>query len=203
MRLCMIGTGYVGLVSGVCFSDLGNDVICVDKDINKINLLNKGKIPIYEPGLAEIALKNINNKRLTFSKDLKNSVKNSDIIFICVGTPTKKNGSSADLSQIYSVANEISMSINKFKIIITKSTVPITTGDEIEKILSKKNNKKKFAVVSNPEFLREGEAIRDFTYPDRIVIGSNDKKSNRIMKTLYTPLISKGSQYVHTSRRAA
>ena len=203
MKLCMIGTGYVGLVSGVCFSDLGNDVICVDKDINKINLLNKGKIPIYEPGLAEIALKNIKNKRLTFSKDLKNSVKNSDIIFICVGTPTKKNGSSADLSQIYSVANEISTSINKFKIIITKSTVPVTTGDEIEKILSKKNNKKKFAVVSNPEFLREGEAIRDFTYPDRIVIGSNDKKSNRIMKTLYIPLISKGSQYVHTSRRAA
>ena len=203
MKLCMIGTGYVGLVSGVCFSDLGNDVICVDKDINKINLLNKGKIPIYEPGLAEIALKNIKNKRLTFSKDLKNSVKNSDIIFICVGTPTKKNGSSADLSQIYSVAKEISRSINKFKIIITKSTVPVTTGDEIEKILSKKNNKKKFAVVSNPEFLREGEAIRDFTYPDRIVIGSNDKKSNRIMKTLYTPLISKGSQYVHTSRRAA
>ena len=203
MRLCMIGTGYVGLVSGVCFSDLGNDVICVDKDINKINLLNKGKIPIYEPGLAEIALKNIKNKRLTFSKDLKNSVKNSDIIFICVGTPTKKNGSSADLSQIYSVAKEISRSINKFKIIITKSTVPVTTGDEIEKILSKKNNKKRFAVVSNPEFLREGEAIRDFTYPDRIVIGSNDKKSNRIMKTLYTPLISKGSQYVHTSRRAA
>ena len=203
MKLCMIGTGYVGLVSGVCFSDLGNDVICVDKDINKINLLNKGKIPIYEPGLAEIALKNIKNKRLTFSKDLKNLVKNSDIIFICVGTPTKKNGSSADLSQIYSVAKQISTSINKFKIIITKSTVPVTTGDEIEKILSKKNNKKKFAVVSNPEFLREGEAIRDFTYPDRIVIGSNDKKSNRIMKTLYIPLISKGSQYVHTSRRAA
>ena len=203
MRLCMIGTGYVGLVSGVCFSDLGNDVVCVDKDINKINLLNKGKIPIYEPGLAEIAIKNIKNKRLTFSKDLKNSVKNSDIIFICVGTPTKKNGISADLSQIYNVAKEISTSINKFKIIITKSTVPVTTGDEIEKILSKKNNKKKFAVVSNPEFLREGEAIRDFTYPDRIVIGSNDKKSNRIMKTLYTPLISKGSQYVHTSRRAA
>ena len=203
MKLCMIGTGYVGLVSGVCFSDLGNDVICVDKDINKINLLNKGKIPIYEPGLAEIAIKNIKNKRLTFSKDLKNSVKNSDIIFICVGTPTKKNGSSADLSQIYSVAKQISTSINKFKIIITKSTVPVTTGDEIEKILSKKNNKKKFAVVSNPEFLREGEAIRDFTYPDRIVIGSNDKKSNRIMKTLYLPLISKGSQYVHTSRRAA
>ena len=199
----MIGTGYVGLVSGVCFSDLGNDVICVDKDMNKINLLKKGKIPIFEPGLAEIAIKNIKNKRLTFSTDLKNAIKESDIIFICVGTPTKKNGSSADLSQIYSVAKEISSSINKFKIIITKSTVPVTTGDEIEKILSKKNSKKKFAIVSNPEFLREGEAIRDFTYPDRIVIGSSHKKSNRILKNLYAPLISKGSQYVQTSRRAA
>tara|TARA_B100000902_G_C27270239_1_gene895894 strand:- start:501 stop:1787 length:1287 start_codon:yes stop_codon:yes gene_type:complete len=199
----MIGTGYVGLVSGVCFSDLGNDVICVDKDINKINLLKKGKIPIYEPGLSELVIKNYKNKKLKFSSDLKTSVKNSDIIFICVGTPTKKSGSSADLSQIYNVAKQISLSINKFKIIITKSTVPVTTGDQIEKILSKKNSKNKFAVVSNPEFLREGEAIRDFTYPDRIVIGSNDKKSNRIMKNLYSPLISKGAQYIHSSRRAA
>ena len=203
MKLCMIGTGYVGLVSGVCFSDLGNDVICVDKDINKINLLKKGKIPIYEPGLSELVLKNYKNKRLTFSSDLKTSIKNSDIIFICVGTPTKKGGSSADLTQIYNVAKELSLSINRFKIIITKSTVPVTTGDEIEKILSKKNSKNKFAVVSNPEFLREGEAIRDFTYPDRIVIGANDKKSNRILKNLYSPLISKGAQYLHTSRRAA
>ncbi len=203
MKLCMIGTGYVGLVSGVCFSDLGNDVICVDKDINKINLLKKGKIPIYEPGLSELVIKNYKNKKLKFSSDLKTSVKNSDIIFICVGTPTKKSGSSADLSQIYNVAKKISLSINKFKIIITKSTVPVTTGDQIEKILSKKNSKNKFAVVSNPEFLREGEAIRDFTYPDRIVIGSNDKKSNRIMKNLYSPLISKGAQYIHSSRRAA
>ena len=203
MKLCMIGTGYVGLVSGVCFSDLGNDVICVDKDENKINLLKKGKVPIYEPGLSELVIKNYKNKKLKFSSDLRSSVKNSDIIFICVGTPTKKGGSSADLSQIYNVAKELSSSINKFKIIITKSTVPVTTGDEIEKILSKKNNKNKFAVVSNPEFLREGEAIRDFTYPDRIVIGSNDKKSNRIMKNLYSPLISKGAQYIHTSRRAA
>ena len=199
----MIGTGYVGLVSGVCFADLGNDVTCVDNNINKINLLKKGKIPIYEPGLSELVIKNYKNKKLKFSSDLKTSVKNSDIIFICVGTPTKKGGSSADLSQIYNVAKELGSSINKFKIIITKSTVPVTTGDEIEKILSKKNNKNKFAVVSNPEFLREGEAIRDFTYPDRIVIGSNDKKSNRIMKNLYSPLISKGAQYIHTSRRAA
>ena len=203
MKLCMIGTGYVGLVSGVCFSDLGNDVICVDKDQNKINLLKKGIIPIYEPGLSELVVKNYKNKRLSFSSDLRTSVRNSDIIFICVGTPTKKNGSSADLSQIFNVAKELSSSINKFKIIITKSTVPVTTGDEIEKIVSKKNDKKKFSIISNPEFLREGEAIRDFTYPDRIVVGSNDNKSNKILKNLYSPLISKGAQYVNTSRRAA
>jgi UDPglucose 6-dehydrogenase len=199
----MIGTGYVGLVSGVCFSDLGNDVICVDKDVNKITKLKNGKIPIYEPGLEELVLKNYRNKRLSFSTDLKDSVKKSDIIFICVGTPTKKGGNSADLGQIYSVAKEIGSSINKFKIVITKSTVPVTTGDEIEKIILKKNNKKKFSIVSNPEFLREGEAIRDFIYPDRIVIGSNDKKSNRILKSLYQPLISKGAKYINTSRRAA
>jgi len=203
MKLCMIGTGYVGLVSGVCFSDLGNDVICVDKDLSKINQLKRGKIPIYEPGLEELVLKNYKNKRLSFSSNLSESVKKSDIIFICVGTPTKKGGSGADLSQIFNVAKEISSSINNFKVIITKSTVPVTTGDEIEKILFKKNNKNKFAVVSNPEFLREGEAIRDFIYPDRVVIGSNDKKSNRILKNLYLPLISKGAKYIHTSRRAA
>ena len=203
MKLCMIGTGYVGLVSGVCFSDLGNDVICVDRDINKINSLKKGKVPIYEPGLSELVIKNFKNKRLTFSTNLKKAVNDSDIIFICVGTPTKKGGSSADLSQVYNVAKELSSSINKFKIIITKSTVPVTTGDEVEKILAKKNNKNKFSVVSNPEFLREGEAIRDFTFPDRIVIGSNDTKSHRILKNLYSPLISKGAQYVKASRRAA
>ena len=204
MKLCMIGTGYVGLVSGVCFADLGNNVICVDKDLKKIDLLSRGKIPIYEPGLTELVNKNYKNKRLKFSSDLKKSVKESDIIFICVGTPTKKGGSSADLSQIFQVAKEISLSINKFKIIVTKSTVPVTTGDEIEKILlKKKSNKNKFSVVSNPEFLREGEAIRDFTFPDRIVVGSNDKKSNRLLNNLYAPLISKGAQYIHTSRRAA
>ncbi len=203
MKLCMIGTGYVGLVSGVCFADLGNDVICVDKDIKKINSLKKGNIPIYEPGLSELVVKNYKNKRLSFSTNLKKSIKESDIIFICVGTPTKKNSNSADLSQIYEVAKFIGKSINKFKIIITKSTVPVTTGDEIEKIILKKNSKKKFSVLSNPEFLREGEAIRDFIYPDRIVVGSNDKKANRIMKNLYSPLISKGAQYLHTSRRAA
>ncbi|MDA9177579.1 UDP-glucose/GDP-mannose dehydrogenase family protein [Candidatus Pelagibacter sp.] len=199
----MIGTGYVGLVSGVCFSDLGNDVICVDKDTTKINNLKKGIIPIYEPGLQELVLKNVKNKRLMFSNDLKNSVKKSDIIFICVGTPTKNGGKSADLSQIYNVAKELAKSLNKFKIIITKSTVPVATGDEVEKILNQKNSKNKFSVVSNPEFLREGEAIRDFTFPDRVVIGSNDFKSNKILKSLYSPLIAKGAKYVHTSRKAA
>ncbi len=203
MKLCMIGTGYVGLVSGVCFADLGNNVICVDKDQQKINSLKKGKIPIYEPGLEELVLKNYKNKRLNFSTDLEDSVKKSDIIFICVGTPTKKGGSSADLSQVYNVAKNISKSINKFKIIITKSTVPVTTGDEIEKIIGKKNKKKNFSIVSNPEFLREGEAIRDFIYPDRVVVGTNEVRSNKILKTLYSPLISKGAQYLNTSRRAA
>ena len=203
MKLCMIGTGYVGLVSGVCFSDLGNDVVCVDKDENKINKLKKGIIPIYEPGLEELVQKNFKNKRLKFSTDVNDSVKKSDIVFICVGTPTKRNSSEADLSQIYSVANEISKSINKFKIIITKSTVPVTTGDNIEKILSKKVDKNKFSVVSNPEFLREGEAIRDFIYPDRVVVGSNDKRSMGILKNLYSPLISKGAKFISTNRRAA
>ena len=199
----MIGTGYVGLVSGVCFADLGNDVICIDHDLKKVEGLKKGIIPIYEPGLEELVLKNYKNKRLKFSTNLKDSILKSDIIFICVGTPTKKNGNGADLNQIYNVAKEIRSSISKFKIIITKSTVPVTTGDEIEKIISQKVSKKLFSVVSNPEFLREGEAIRDFIYPDRVVIGTNDKKSNKILKNLYLPLISKGTKYVNTSRRAA
>ena len=203
MKLCMIGSGYVGLVSGACFSDLGNDVICVDNDTKKIDNLKKGIIPIYEPGLEELVIRNTKQNRLIFSSNLKESVKKSDIIFICVGTPTRKNGSSADLSYVYNVAKEISLSINKFKIIITKSTVPVTTGDIIENLISKKVNKNLFCVASNPEFLREGEAIRDFTYPDRIVIGTDDKRTNKVLKELYSPLISKGAQYIQTSRRSA
>ena len=203
MKICMIGTGYVGLVSGTCFSDLGNDVICVDRDLKKVNDLKNGIIPIYEPGLSELVKKNYKNKRLQFSNDLKDSVAKSDIIFICVGTPTKKNGSGADLSQIYNVAREIRSSISRFKIIVTKSTVSVTTGDEIEKIVSQKVSKKKFSVVSNPEFLREGEAIRDFYKPDRVIIGTGDKKANNILKNLYSPLISRGAKYINTSRRAA
>ena len=162
MKLCMIGTGYVGLVSGVCFSDLGNTVYCVDKDINKINSLNKGLVPIYEPGLEEILKRNYKQKRLIFTNNLKEAVENSDIIFICVGTPTKKNSNSADLKYVFNVANNLKKFIKKYKVVITKSTVPVTTGDKIEKILIKQKRKKLVDVVSNPEFLREDEAIRDF-----------------------------------------
>tara|TARA_B100001121_G_C18673111_1_gene614897 strand:+ start:95 stop:1393 length:1299 start_codon:yes stop_codon:yes gene_type:complete len=203
MKLCMVGTGYVGLVSGVCFADLGNDVICVDKDTTKINKLKKSIIPIYEPGLDELVKKNYKSGRLKFSNNLAESVKKSNIIFICVGTPTKKNKYEADLSQVYSVAQDISLNIKSFKIIINKSTVPVMTGDKVEKIISNKVKKKLFSVVSNPEFLREGEAIRDFIYPDRIVIGTSEKRSNKILKNLYSPLVSKGAKYINTSRRAA
>ena len=203
MKLCMIGTGYVGLVSGVCFSDVGNKVYCVDNDKNKIDLLNKGIVPIFEPGLEEILKKNHKQKRLIFTTDLNEAVKNSDIIFICVGTPTKKNGNSADLKYVFNVANKLKKIIKKYKIIITKSTVPVTTGDKIEKILSKLKNKNLVDVVSNPEFLREGEAIRDFVFPDRVIIGTDSKKANNILKSLYLPIIKKTNRYFNTSRRGA
>ena len=203
MKLCMIGTGYVGLVSGVCFSDVGNKVYCVDNDKNKIDLLNKGIVPIFEPGLEEILKKNHKQKRLIFTTDLNEAVKNSDIIFICVGTPTKRNSNSADLKYVFNVANKLKKNIKKYKIIITKSTVPVTTGDKIEKILSKLKNKNLVDVVSNPEFLREGEAIRDFIFPDRVIIGTDSKKANNILKSLYLPIIKKTDRYFNTSRRGA
>ena len=203
MKLCMIGTGYVGLVSGVCFSDVGNKVYCVDKDQNKINYLKKGNIPIYEPGLEELLKKNLKQNRLIFTSNLKKAVLDSNIVFICVGTPTKKNSNSADLKNVFEVARQLKKYITKYKIIITKSTVPVTTGDQIEKILKNQKNKKLFDVVSNPEFLREGEAIRDFIYPDRVIIGTDSKKANKIMKSLYMPIIKKNSRYFNTSRRGA
>ena len=199
----MIGTGYVGLVSGACFADLGNDVCCVDKDNEKINMLNNKEIPIFEPGLKDIVNKNSESGRLNFTTDINFAVKNSEVIFICVGTPTIKNKASADLKFVFQAAKEISKSINKFKIIVTKSTVPVATGDKIEKIISKRKSKKLFEVVSNPEFLREGEAIRDFRFPDRIVIGSNNKKVIRRLKSLYDPLIKKGAKFFSTNRRGA
>tara|TARA_Y100000590_G_scaffold467598_1_gene647051 strand:- start:6434 stop:7732 length:1299 start_codon:yes stop_codon:yes gene_type:complete len=203
MKICMIGTGYVGLVSGVCFSDLGNKVICADIDQNKIDMLNTGKIPIYEPGLEELVKKNFNQKRLFFTTKISQAIKNSDVVFICVGTPTKKNSNTANLKYVFQVADIISKNINSYKVIVTKSTVPVTTGDQIEQIIKKRNKINKFDVVSNPEFLREGEAIRDFVYPDRVVVGSNSKKANKIIKSLYLPIVKKEGRYFKTSRRSA
>ena len=199
----MIGTGYVGLVSGACFADLGNFVCCVDKNKEKIDLLNNNKIPFFEPGLHELVSKNFSSNRLKFTTNLKLAVRNSDIIFICVGTPTLKKSRSADLRHVFKAATEISKYINKFKVIVTKSTVPISTGDKIEKLIAKNKRKRLFEVVSNPEFLREGEAIRDFRFPDRIVVGSNNKKVTKKIESLYDPIIKKGAKFFSTNRRGA
>tara|TARA_B100000575_G_scaffold293225_1_gene303923 strand:- start:2981 stop:4267 length:1287 start_codon:yes stop_codon:yes gene_type:complete len=199
----MIGTGYVGLVSGTCFADLGNKVFCVDKDPSKINKLKNSISPIYEPGLEDLIKINYKKKRLEFTDDLKKAVSKSQIIFICVGTPNKKKSNLVDLSQVYNAAKLISKHIKSYKIIVNKSTVPVATGDEIEKIIGKKVKKTLFEVVSNPEFLREGDAIRDFKFPDRIVVGSNTKKALNKMKLLYEPLIKKGAKFLPTSRKGA
>ena len=203
MKICMIGTGYVGLVSGACFADLGNSVWCVDKNKEKIDLLNSNQIPFFEPGLEELVSKNFSSGRLKFTTNLKLAVRNSDIIFICVGTPTSKKNHSADLQHVFKAAAELSKYINKFKIIVTKSTVPVTTGDKIEKLISRKKRKVLFEVVSNPEFLREGEAIRDFRFPDRIIVGSNNKNVIKKLESLYDPLIKKGAKFFSTNRRGA
>ena len=202
MNLCMIGTGYVGLVSGTCFSDLGNKVYCVDKDLKKINKLKSGISPIYEPGLSEIIKKNLKAGRLIFTSDIALAIKKSDLIFICVGTPTIKGTKDVNLNFLYNAVKEISKYTNKSKIIVTKSTVPVGTGDQIKKIL-KKNKRSNFKVVSNPEFLREGEAVRDFRYPDRIIVGSDNKKILKIMENLYRPLINKGAKFFSTSTRGS
>ena len=200
MKICMIGTGYVGLVSGACFADIGHTVYCVDNNKDKIEKLNYGESPIYEPGLDELIKENTRANRLFFTSSLYEGVTKSDIIFICVGTPAKKNSTSVDLSYVIKAAKEIAKSSKKKKIIVTKSTVPVGTGDLLEKIFK---NKKKFVVISNPEFLREGEAIRDFRFPDRIIIGSNLSSSFTIMKNLYLPLVNKGAKFFTTNRRGA
>jgi UDPglucose 6-dehydrogenase len=200
MKLCMIGTGYVGLVSGTCFADIGHTVYCVDKDEAKIEKLNSSQSPIYEPGLDELIKENYKANRLFFTSNLSEAVNKSDIVFICVGTPNKKKSLLVDLKYVYQVVKDIKKVSKGKKIIVTKSTVPVGTGDQIEKILK---NKKKFTVISNPEFLREGEAIRDFKYPDRIVIGSNSSSIIKTMKSLYSPLINKGSKFFTTNRNGA
>ena len=200
MNICMIGTGYVGLVSGACFADMGHTVHCVDNNQEKIKKLNSGECPIYEPGLSELIKENFRSKRLIFTSNLSEGVNKSDIIFICVGTPTKKKSTSVDLNYVFKAAREIKKISKKRKIIVTKSTVPVGTGDMLEKIFK---NRKKFIIISNPEFLREGDALRDFRFPDRIIVGSNSANSFKIMKNLYLPLTNKGAKFFTTNRRGA
>ena len=203
MNITIIGSGYVGLVTGACLSDAGHKVICVDKDKSKIANLSRGQIPIYEPGLETLVKKNIKEKNLSFSSNIKSSLNASKIIFIAVGTPTSLEGDNADLSQIYSCAKEISESLRDESIIIVKSTVPVGTCDRIEEIISEKNPTKKFEVVSNPEFLREGSAISDFENPDRIVVGTSSKKAIESVKEIYRRQIEKEYPIIFTSRKSS
>ncbi len=188
MKIAVVGTGYVGLVTGTCFAELGNDVICVDIDEDKINNLNNNIVPIYEPGLDELVVKNKKEARLRFTTDLKKAIKESEIIFICVGTPPKENGE-ADLSYVENVARTIAEVMDSYKVVVEKSTVPVETGEKVAKSIKAYNiHKVDFDVVSNPEFLREGSAVNDFMHPDRIIIGCETERAKQIMKKLYEPL---------------
>lgn len=201
MKICIIGTGYVGLVAGACFSEYGNTITCVDIDESKINKLKKGIIPIFEPGLSELVIKNTNNQRLFFTTSLKEAVENSQFIFIAVGTPTGSNGE-ADLSMVYNVAKEIGKYINGYKVIVDKSTVPVGTADKVKEIISKET-KHKFDVVSNPEFLKEGAAIEDFMRPERVIIGAESQEAADLMKELYSPFVLNGNPILVMSTRSA
>lgn len=203
MDISIIGSGYVGLVTGVCLSDAGHTVICLDKDKSKIAKLNNGEIPIFEPGLGSLIQKNIGKKNLSFSSEIKSSLKESKVIFIAVGTPTSPDSDHADLSQIYSCAEEISNNLQNDCTIIIKSTVPVGTCDKVEEIISSKNSNKNFDVVSNPEFLREGSAINDFENPDRIIVGTTNKKSIDLIKDIYKRQIDKKYPIIFTSRKSS
>jgi len=188
MKITIIGTGYVGLVTGTCLSDLGNNVTCVDIDESKIEKLNKGEVPIYEPGLKELIDRNVKEERLSFTTNLKSAIKSAEVIFICVGTPSKESGE-ADLSYVEDVARQIAENAEDYKVIVEKSTVPVETGEKIAQTVKTYNpHKIEFDVVSNPEFLKEGSAVDDFMNPDRIVVGVSSKKAEEIMKKLYEPL---------------
>ncbi|HEY0957980.1 MAG TPA: UDP-glucose/GDP-mannose dehydrogenase family protein [Novosphingobium sp.] len=204
MRITMIGSGYVGLVSGACFSDFGHEVVCVDKDESKIVALNEGRIPIYEPGLDDLVSRNAASGRLTFTTDLPSAVAQADAVFIAVGTPSRRGDGYADLSYVYGAAEEIARAIQGFTVVVDKSTVPVGTGDEVERIIRATNPEAEFAVISNPEFLREGAAIDDFKHPDRIVIGGSDDRGLQVMRELYRPLFLGGkSPLIEMSRRGA
>ena len=203
MRVAVIGAGYVGLVSGACFADFGHNVCCIDKDPRRIEALDRGEMPIYEPGLKEIVTKNMRDGRLSFAEDLAASVKDAAVVLIAVGTPSRRGDGHADLSYVYGVAREIAGSLEGFTVVVTKSTVPVGTGDEVERIIREVNPRADIAVVSNPEFLREGAAISDFKRPDRIVIGTEDQRAMAVIEELYRPLYLNQAPFVVTGRRTA
>jgi UDPglucose 6-dehydrogenase len=199
----MIGTGYVGLVSGACFADFGHVVTCVDKDAGKIERLQRGEIPIFEPGLEELVAKNMREERLFFTTDAREAVRQAEAVFIAVGTPSRRGDGHADLSYVYGAAEEIADVLDGYTIVVTKSTVPVGTGDEVEAIIRKRRPDAEFAVVSNPEFLREGAAIADFKRPDRIVVGAEDERARELMRELYRPLYLNETPIQFTSRRTS
>ena len=203
MRVAMIGTGYVGLVSGACFADFGHVVTCIDKDPSKIERLERGEIPIFEPGLDDLVARNVREGRLFFTLDGAQAIKDADAVFIAVGTPTRRGDGHADLSYVYAAAEEIAGLIDGFTVVVTKSTVPVGTGDEVEAIIKRVNPNAQFAVVSNPEFLREGAAIEDFKRPDRIVVGTDDERGQAVMRDLYRPLSLNETPLVFTGRRTS
>ncbi len=203
MHVAMIGSGYVGLVSGACFADFGHHVTCVDKDESKIAALKRGETPIYEPGLTELIATNVKQGRLSFATDLKAAVSSAQAVFISVGTPSRRGDGHADLSYVYAAAREIAQAIADFTVVVTKSTVPVGTGDEVERVIRSERPDAEFAVVSNPEFLREGAAIRDFKHPDRIVVGTTDARAKEIMSELYRPLYLNAAPIMYTGRRTA
>ena len=203
MRVAMIGAGYVGLVSGACFADFGHDVTCVDKDTGKITALARGEVPIYEPGLNDLVAANARAGRLTFTTDLPGAVKAADAVFIAVGTPSRRGDGHADLSYVFDATREIAAALAGFTVVITKSTVPVGTGDEVERIIREARTDAEFSVVSNPEFLREGAAIQDFKHPDRVVVGSDDARARGVMTELYRPLYLNRSPILFTDRRTA
>ena len=203
MKIAMIGTGYVGLVSGACFADFGYHVTCVDKDADKIAALNRGDIPIYEPDLERLVVSNVREGRLRFSTALREPVAEADAVFIAVGTPSRRGDGHADLRYVYAAAREIASAVSGFTVVLTKSTVPVGTGDEVERIIREVRPDADVAVVSNPEFLREGAAIRDFKLPDRIIVGSDDERARKVVADMYRPLYLNQSPILFTSRRAA
>ncbi|MET4897576.1 UDP-glucose/GDP-mannose dehydrogenase family protein [Sphingomonadaceae bacterium jetA1] len=203
MRIAVIGTGYVGLVSGACFSDFGHHVVCVDKDESKIAALHEGRIPIFEPGLDALVDTNVKAGRLEFTTDLAEGVKGADAVFIAVGTPSRRGDGHADLSYVYAAAADVAKAAEGFTVVVTKSTVPVGTGDEVERILREANPSGDFAVVSNPEFLREGAAIDDFKRPDRVVVGGHDERGMAVMREIYRPLSLNRAPVIEMSRRGA